>query len=152
MGDEYEVGDAGFAFRPVIGYDVKFLPGQATLVSEDGGIVLSLSGGNVPGAGALEGVLDRLLAEISKDFENFEASDPYPIAVDETNGLATDVRAELIGRPVAGRVVAAAPTDTQLFYAFVFTIQEPDRRWESEGSGVFEAVIESIRFYDLIEE
>lgn len=152
MGESQKVGDGGFSFQPVIGYDVKVLPGQATLVSKDGGVVISLVGGDVPGANALEGVMDRLLARVSEDFEAFEASDPYPITVDETRGLATDVSAELTGQPVSGKVAVVAPSDTQLFYAFAFSIEEPADRWESEGSEVFEAIIESVQFYQLDDE
>jgi hypothetical protein len=146
-----EVPDGGFTFQPVSGYNVTLLQSQATLVSEDGGIVISLAGGDVPGANALEGVLDRLSATISEDFEKFEVGDPYPVDVDNTSGLAIDIDAELVRRPIAGKLVVVAPLDSQLFYAFAFTIQEPDGRWESEGSKVFDAVIESIRFSELDE-
>jgi hypothetical protein len=152
LGEVQQVGDGGFHFQPVIGYNVNVLPGQATLVSKDGGIVLSLVGGDVPGASALEGVMDRLLAKVSEDFEEFEASDPYPITVDETRGLATNVSAELIGKPITGKVAVVAPSDSQLFYAFAFTVEEPDDRWESEGNEVFEAVIDSVQFYELDDE
>ena len=153
LGEVQEVLEGGFSFQPVVGYDVNILPGQATLVSKDGGIVLSLAGGDVPGANALEGVMDRLLARVSEDFEEFEAGDSYPIIVDESRGLAANVSAELIGKPVAGKVAVVAPSGSQLFYAFAFTIEEPDDdRWETEGSEVFEAIMDTVRFSELDDE
>lgn len=152
LGDVHDVQDGGFSFQGVIGYDVNILTGQATVVSPDGGFVLSLTKGDVPGADALEVLMEHLLVKISENFENFEADDPHPITVDGIPGLASDIRAELIGRPIAGKVAIAATSDTQLFYAFAFTIEEPEGRWESEGSEVFNAVIGSVDFYESNDE
>jgi hypothetical protein len=153
LGEAMQVGEGGFSFRPVLGYKVDVLPGQATLVSEDGGIVLSLVGGDVSGGSSLEGVMDRLLARVSQDFEKFETGEPYPILIDENEGLAIDVTAELVGKPVEGQVAVVAPTSAQLFYAFAFTLEELNEdRWESEGSEVFDAVVGSVHFNEMPSE
>jgi hypothetical protein len=149
LGDIRTVREGGFSFRPVVGYEVKTKSGQATLISQDGNFVFSLAGSPTPNANTLEGVIDRLLAGVSEQFEGFESSDPYPITIDDSSGLAADVSGELVGKPIAGRVAVVAPAGTQIFYAVGFTVDVTDeQRWEAEGSEVFDAVIDTVDFFD----
>jgi hypothetical protein len=149
LGEEQSVGGGGFSFRPVVGYQVTLKTGQATLISTDGTIIFSLAGGSAPSANAIEGVMDRLMAGVSEEFEEFEAGEPFPITVDDSRGLAADVTGELIGKPITGRMAVVAPAGTQIFYAFAFTVEGPEGdRWRTEGNEVFEAVIESVDFFD----
>lgn len=149
LGETRTVPEAGFTFRPLVGFEVRLGEGQATMVSQDGSIIVTFSGAPNPSIISLEGAMDRLLAGVADEFKDFEASDPYPITVDDSQGLAANVTGKLLGEPVNGRVAIVAPAGLHVFYAIGFALdRQNENRWEDEGEKVFEFLMDSITFVD----
>jgi hypothetical protein len=149
LGESKSVEDGGFSFRTIIGYNTELSRRQATLISDDGEVVLSLSGIPVHNVGDLNSVMERFLDKMSETIREFESGQPYPINIDGDRGLAAEVTGEMGGEEVVGRVAIVAPTDEQLFYALAITLDGPTGRgWESRGMPVFETVIETIDFFE----
>jgi hypothetical protein len=149
LGDTQTVPDGGFSFRPVLGYDVNILPGQATLVSQDGRFIFSLAGGKSLSGTPLNNILGRLLDNVSKEMDSFQAGEPYPILVGESQGLAADVIGKMAESPINGQVAVVAPNASQVFYVLAFAVNPVDQNlWESSGEEVFTAVVGSVAFFE----
>jgi hypothetical protein len=149
LGETKTVPDGGFSFRPVVGYDVNILPGQATLVSQDGRFIFSLAGGKSLSGTPLNIILGRLLDTVSKEFDTFQAGEPYPIQVDGSQGLAADVVGNMAESPINGQVAVVAPNATQVFYVLAFAVNPADQNlWESSGEEAFTAVVGSVSFFE----
>jgi hypothetical protein len=149
LGDLRIIEDAGFSFRPVVGYDLHLKPDQATLVNRDGTIILSMTGVPVQSGGSLEEHLDQLLSGVGGGMEEFNAGSPYAVNIGKKDGLAADITGRLSGEKVAGQILMVAASDSQLFYAIALIVEQPGGEENlAEGDKAIEAVIESITFID----
>ena len=149
LGAAIPVQEAGFSFQPPIGYEERYQPGQVTLTSEDEDIILSLIGSPIRRIPDLEKVLNRFIEVISDTFQEFDTGDPYPYTIGGTVGLAVDVNGEWSETPVEGRITIVSPNEEQLFYAFAISANGDDGRgWEPKGRQAFDAVIDSISFFE----
>lgn len=149
LGDFHTVEQGGFSFRPLIGFDLHLKPDQATLVSQDGRIILTMSGVDVQQVGSLEDRLGQLLSGVSDGMENFQAGSPYAVSVDQKAGLATDISGMLGGEKIAGQIMLVAQSETQLFYAIALFAEGPgDEQDLAQDNQAIEAVIDSVTFVD----
>lgn len=149
LGELRTVEEAGFAFRPVLGYNLHLKPDQATLVNGDGTIILSMSGVLVSSIGPLEDHMNQLLSGVGEGMEEFKAGSTYPVEVGQRNGLAADISGRMEGEKVAGQVVMVAASEDHLFYYVALVVEQPGGEEKaSEGDQAIEAVIDSVTFVD----
>ena len=149
LGAAIPVQEAGFSFQPLIGYEERYQPGQVTLTSEDEDIILSLIGSPIRRIPDLEKVLNRFIEVISETFQEFDTGEPYPYTIGGSVGLAVDVNGEWSETPIEGRITIVSPNEEQLFYAFAISANGDDGRgWEPKGRQAFDAVIDSISFFE----
>ena len=148
LGKSEQVVEGGFTYRQLIGYEERVRGGTVTMLNEQTGIVISLSGFTTRSFGSVELVLTGLLNNMSKSFTNFTYESYFANPVDGYEGLASIIHGELSGEKVSGLVLVVSPSDTQLFYAITFIPDSPEGSiWQSDGWPVMDAVISSLDFF-----
>jgi hypothetical protein len=153
LGTIQTIAEAGFAYRPIVGYEERYQENQVTLTSIDGDTVLSFIGGQKVNTEDLESIIENF-SEILSDsfFEEFNVSDAYPVSIDNSPGLAVEVDGMWGENPIAGRIVVVSPADNLAFYALAFSSSvSSGEGWEPEGRQAFEAVIQSVKFLDPVD-
>jgi len=151
LGKVEKIEEGGFSFRAPLGYESSYQRAQVTLTSDDGDTVVSLIGFRTERSENLETDFERFAEIISATLEEFTTGSTYQFLVNGTPGLAAEVTAIYGEIPVTGRILVAAPNETQLFYALAIS---PDiatgEGWEPEGRQAFELMIGSITFHEII--
>jgi hypothetical protein len=148
-----KIVDGGFSFRAPVGYESTYQEAQVTLTSDDGDTVVSLIGFRSELSENLETDLDRFAEIIATTLEEFNIGTTYEYVVDSTTGLAAEVNGVYGENPISGRILVAAPNDTQLFYALAISPDVPTGEgWEPEGRQAFELMLNAITFHDIIPE
>ncbi|OGO68969.1 MAG: hypothetical protein A2Z49_06275 [Chloroflexi bacterium RBG_19FT_COMBO_56_12] len=137
----------------MVGFESRSKAGQVTLFSQDEDIVFSLTGVEVQSYGQLVQVFTNFLSQVSEQFEEFTADNQFPITVDGSPGIAVTIHGNLAEEPVNGQVVVVAPSESQLFFAIALTNGNRDgQTWEIEGKKLFEALLNSVNFYPILED
>lgn len=153
LGRVEKIVDGGFSFRAPVGYESTYQEAQVTLTSDDGDTVVSLIGFRSELSENLETDLDRFAEIIATTLEEFNTGTTYEYVVDSTTGLAAEVNGVYGENPISGRILVAAPNDTQLFYALAISPDVPTGEgWEPEGRQAFELMLNAITFHDIIPE
>jgi len=155
LGSMKSIQEAGFSFKPPIGYEERYQIGQVTLTSEDEDIVLSLIGSPIRRTPDLDQTLNRFIEVLvlAQTFQEFNTGSPYPFSIDGTVGLAVDVTGEWTETPIEGRIAIVAPENGHLFYAFAISANgDGGTGWEPKGRQAFDAVIGSISFFEPSEQ
>lgn len=154
LGTLKTLAEAGFSFRPIVGYEERYQQGQVTLTSEDGDTVLSFIGGQTDSTEDLTSVLGgftEILSE-SVNFVEFNTGSPYSKVIDGSVGLAAEVDGLWGENPIAGRIVVVAPSEGVVFYALAFSSNSTTGEgWDPQGRQAFEAVIRSVNFLDPVD-
>lgn len=153
LGESARLEKGGFSFRYLLGYRVRDDGKTITMLNEQTGIVISLTGITTRSFGSIERVITGLLENMSKSFTNFTYEPFFAHPVDGHDGIASLIQGELSGERVSGLVLVVAPSDTQLFYAITFIPDSPEGSiWQSDGWPVLDAVISSLDFFPPITE
>jgi hypothetical protein len=140
--------EGGFSVGTVPGYSVDGFGGFATMTAPDGnaddGPLIVMIGGLEEEAITNDDILDGFSDEVAGQ-DGVTVSDPVPTTVagfdalrstvDGTNGNGTEMD---------GAIVVVLPTPNQFFVIIAAASVE---RWDSELSGYFEAVLESVEFF-----
>jgi len=148
LGEIENVNEGGFAFRHLVGYEVRVQGSTVTMVNEQTDIVISLSGFPTRSFGSIERVITGLLDRMARSFTEFTYEPYFANPVDGFDGLASIIHGKLSGESVSGLVLVVAPSDTQLFYAITFIPDSPEGSiWQSDGWPVMDTVISSLDFF-----
>lgn len=148
LGDYIMFSEEGFAFRPIVGFNLRNNGSQITLESDDGEILITFFGSNPPRVGDLDMILTRFLDIFSNVLEDFEYDGFEPYTIDGNTGLATEISGIYQNTRVRGQVVIVSPSDRQLFYAIALSEDDPLKDgWETDGRQAFETVSETIYFF-----
>lgn len=149
LGEQVRNEAGGFAFQVIPDYDLFEEPGFVDLVAPDGdadlGPLISFIGGY-----AAEGTTaEELMGMIEGDEESeLKMSPPEDLSVGGYSGLMADLSSLYMGEPIEGRVVVVIVDDMQQFVMFGGA---PESRWESELLPYFEAVLETVEFFEAEE-
>jgi WD40 repeat protein len=146
----------GFSFQPVAGFAASVEGSQVTVTSEDEKIDFILAGRSSCEVKLSEDVIDAFVYMYARNFEEFEASEPYAVSVAGKEGLSVDVagtrltyitRDTRVRERITGRVVLVAPGDSQYFWAFASVADSAGGgRWEAQGQEAFNALLDSLEF------
>ena len=149
LGEAQVVDGGGFSFRPPVGYDIDLHPGHVGVADASGQIIMSLTGDttNPRGLSAQE-IADTFLAGM------FEAAGgaytpvtTRTVVISGVAGLAYDLSGTYSGAPVRGRAVIVMPNAQHyLFGLGLANLTRDPQRWASQGSRLFDALIETIVF------
>jgi hypothetical protein len=145
LGDEHRSDMGGFAFQTIPGYTVQEEYGIVSMEAPDAdpeiGPAVQLMGGAAEGATA-EQLFDGFVSDLEA---GIQVSEPREVMVGGVPGLMADVRGEIEGKKIAGRVVFVAVTPTQ---SFGLLGAAPSERWDDELAPLFDAVLASVSFFE----
>lgn len=151
LGKVEMIEEGGFSFRAPIGYESSYQSAQVTLTSDDGDTVVSLIGFPTERSEYLETDLERFAEIIATAIEEFATGSSYQYLVSGTPGLAAEVTGIYGENPVSGRILVAAPSETQIFYALAISPDiDTGDGWEPEGRQAFELMIGAITFHEIL--
>lgn len=146
--DVQTISSAGFSFKPIGSFATIVRPWQAVMSDKEEKVIFSLSGSANSNGLSLENMLGLYL-----DAFGIEASairTVSPVTVDGIMGLAVDIEGyKVYNESATGRVIIVAPDSSRVFVANGFAADGPERDgWEKKGRKPFEAVIDSVRFFE----
>lgn len=143
-GATYSLKEAGFSFKSMSGYRASVQSDWATVSSQDDQVVFTMLMQPAIKEQSLEEAINDFLSAGGEGLDALEAGAPYPMLVDDKQGLGVD----LTGDRQKGRLVAVTPGASQIFFAYeLATSSQGEDRWASEGELVFNAVLTSIAFF-----
>ncbi len=143
-GPAYSLKEAGFSFKSMSSYRASIGTERATLSSQDDQVVFTLLVRPAIKQQSLAEAIADFLTSGGEGLDALEAGAPYPMIVDDKQGLGLDLTGDL----QKGRLVAVAPSASQVFFAYeLATSGQGEDRWASEGELVFNAVLTSITFF-----
>lgn len=141
LGEEIRLEDQGFAFRPLPDYqlDTTFAVQMlAPGADPDNGPAFMLMGGS-----AFEGTTATSLIDSLKSDE-LVVKEATAITVDGHEGLVADIQ-RTTGN-LSGRAVALMFSPQQQFVMFALA---PQAQWDAEISGLFEALLGSVKLFEM---
>jgi hypothetical protein len=149
LGERQRVDAGGYSFQVPSNFETQIRATQATISNKDATILISMVvAPRKDDAQTVETVLAGFLANVTKDVKDLEAGEPYLATVGDFDGLAANVTGTLFGAKNSGRVTVVDIGQPGFFIAFAFVVNGADgKRWESEGSQVFNAILNSIQFF-----
>ncbi len=151
LGRVEKIEDGGFSFRAPVGYESSYQQAQVTLTSDDGDTVVSLIGFRTQHSENLETDLERFAEIIATTLEEFTTGSTYQYTVGGTPGLAAEVNGIYGENQIAGRILVAAPNETQIFYALAISPDiDTGEGWEPEGRQAFELMLDAITFHEIV--
>ena len=148
LGERHEITEAGFAFRVPKGYASQIEERQAFISDLDGTLVISFAG--VESTSSEEEIVDEYLDAVARKSEGeFEKTPSDPVTVGGIEGKAFDLTGSLFGSPLKGKTfIIPIGSNRFLFALAISNISEDEQAWETKGSKVFEAVIDSLEFIE----
>jgi sugar lactone lactonase YvrE len=141
LGEETRMDDQGFAFRPLPGYQLNTEFGVQLLAEgadPDTGPAFMIVGGE-----SAEGTTASSLIE-SLESSEVDVTEPVAIQVDGRDGLVSEIKRTT--GDLAGRVVAVMVTPRQQFVLFGMA---PQAEWDGEVADLFNAVLGSIKLFEM---
>jgi ligand-binding sensor domain-containing protein len=143
LGPEQSNEEGGYAFRPVVGYELETAGRDVYMIAPDAdsssGPMLVLGASEIEGTTTLQEAYDKLTADIGKEAT---LGKPRKTTVDDTPALIVDISGTMDGSEMLGRLVVAKSDAERGFYMLGAA---PAQRWQSEVEGLFEAVLASVR-------
>lgn len=146
LGEELRSEMGGFAFQTIPGYTVEeffgFTSMEAPDADPDTGPTIMLIGAVVEESSTSEQLYDEFVSDLEA---GVEVSEPREVIVGGVPGLAVDVSGTEGGQDFAARIVLVAVSPTQNFTMFGMA---PPERWDGELAPLFDAVLDSISFFE----
>ena len=123
-----------------------------SISDQRGELVVSLNGRPyVASSYTLQSFLGKYLTEMASRGGSFEQGEPYEIAIDGTNGLAVDFSGSFLDNPIAGKAVAVSPGEDFIVFGLGMSLlNERENGWTESGSLIFETILDSIVFKELV--
>lgn len=143
------VAEGGFSFRAPAGYEVDVQGTQAGIFNEDRTIIISFVGATTnPQNLSTDEIFDQFInALLKKGNGDLKKENPHSVSADGADGLAYDITGTLFNFPVKGQaIVVMRSNDQYVFGLGIANTGGNEKRWENEGSEVFDGLINSIKF------
>jgi len=152
LGERQKVDAGGYSFQIPDNFEAKIRLTQATISNKDSTVLISMAmAPRKNDTQTVKTVLSGFLAGVAKDVTDLKPGDPYPATVGSINGLAADLTGTLFGARNTGRVTIVDTGKPGFFIALAFVVDGADGKgWQSEGSNVFDAILDSIQFYEPV--
>jgi hypothetical protein len=141
------------AYSMVISPDLDFdINGEIIgIFDRDGLLIISFARAPYDASGtSLQDVIDDYIQEISSDDSQFVQEEAVPVTIGGAEGISVDLSGTLFDAPIGGRAVAVSPDGVTVFFGLGVSNQSnDDDLWETGGSVIFQALIDSVIFDDL---
>ena len=151
LGKAQVVTAGGYSFRPVLGYDTNVKNGNVSITDKAGRLIIAMSGVTANSSRKSAGeIMDDFMDAVAKAAHGeFNKGAPHKITIGGVDGIAVDVTGTLSDKPLRGQSVIVMPSKTQFLYGLAVSNTGADKMlWEKEGSRVFSAVLNSVKFVE----
>ena len=148
LGKPQIVTGGGFSFQPVSGYDTSVQGNTVSVVDKTGSLVILITGMTSNSGKSAEAIMDEYMNAVAKKGNGeFKRGTLHKITLNGVDGLAVDVTGTFLGKSMRGLSVIIMPTKTQFLYGLGVNVDSIDEnQWEHEGSRVFSALLNSVKF------
>lgn len=145
FGAEVEVGNAGFSFQPVTGFELE-IDGSVYMYSEDGHLEVSMLGGLLANETNIAELNDTLAGEFMENFDSFKLIEAGSDQIEDITGYVNELEFVNAEENGLGRALICAPYLNQYFFLLVIASAE---HWQSRGQPFFDVIKSHIHFYPL---
>lgn len=140
---------AGFSFMPIMPLHTELAPYQVTLSNTDATFLMSIASAPDKQASTLEQEVAGFISSMSQDVPDLMAQTPVEVEVGGYPALSTDLTGTLFGETFTGRLTVTMPDTGIPVFALALSMDPPvGAGWEAEGLVFFEAVIETLEFFE----
>ena len=149
LGKAQVIAAGGYSFQPVLGYDTKVNNNTVTIADTAGSLVIGISGVTTNNtSNSAEEIMDNFVSSVAKaTHAEFHTGTPSKITIGGVDGIAVDVTGMVFDKPLHGQAVVVMPSKTQFLFGLGVSNTSIDKmQWEKEGSRVFSAVLNSVKF------
>ncbi len=143
FGDEIEMEESGFSFRPISGFELE-IDGSVYMYSEDGNLEISIMGGDLPEGTSIAELNDDLAAEFMENFDTYDLFNAGTDSIQGITGFLNDIQFFNAEEEGSGRALICSPYVGQ--YVFLLMIASAEF-WRSRGEHVFNALKSQIHFH-----
>jgi len=152
LSERQRVDAGGYSLQIPQDFEVQIRMTQATISNPDDTVLISIATApRKSDSQTVETVLTDFLANVSKDIQDLDTDKSYPATVGNRDGLAANVAGTLFGVKNTGRAIVVDNGQQRFFIALALVVDGADgKRWESEGSQVFDTILNSIEFFEPI--
>lgn len=147
FGDEIELEEAGFSFRPITGFELE-IDGSVYMYSEDGNLEINLTGGELQDNISIAELNNKLAAEILKKVDNYQLIESGTETIQGTTGFLNEIKLSNAQEESVGKALICSPYRNQFFFILVITAAD---YWQTLGQPVFDALKTQINFYPQFE-
>ena len=148
LGETHVISEGGFSVRVPIGYTSQIGEREVFISNLEGTLVISFA--SVGSISSEEEIIDEYLKALaSRSDGEFEKTPAEQVTVDAVEGQAFNLTGSLADFPLQGKTFIVPLGSNRFLYALgIANISEDENAWEDHGSEVFEAVVESIEFFE----
>ena len=143
FGEEIELEEAGFSFRPITDYELE-IDGSVYMYSEDGNLEISLVGGTLDEKTSIAELNDELAAEFMENFDTYDLFEAGTETLGNLTGFLNEIHFNYAEEEGRGQALICSPYPNQFFFILVIASLE---HWQQQGQAIFNAVKSQIRFY-----
>ena len=143
FGDEIEMEECGYAFRPIKGFELE-IDGSVYMYSEDGSFEINLIGGRLDDETSIVELNDELTADFLENVDHYDMVEAGTDSIQGITGFLNEVRFINVEDAGLGRALICSPFINQYFYLLIIA---STKDWEQYGLEVFDAVKSHIHFH-----
>ncbi len=143
FGDEMLIEEAGFSFRPILGFELE-VDGAVYMYSEDGILEISLIGGQLDNTISIAELNDELAADFMENFDSFELVEAGKDTIQGITGFLSEIRFFNAEEEGLGCSLICSPHINQFFFVLVITSAD---YWTHWGKQIFSALKSHIHFH-----
>ncbi|MFN2302326.1 MAG: hypothetical protein ACK2TV_01210, partial [Anaerolineales bacterium] len=143
FGEEIEIEDGGFSFRPIIGFELE-INGSAYMYSDDGNVEIFLLGGELDEETSIAELNDQLSAEFLENVDYYQLSECGTEIVQGITGFMNEIHFNNAEEEGEGRAIICSPYINQYFFLLVIGSSE---YWHKGGQTIFDRLKTQVHFH-----
>jgi len=146
FGHEIEMEDAGFAFRPIEGFELE-IDESIYMYSEGGNVEIFMLGGLIEGDVSIAELNDSLAADFMRNVGEYDLVEAGKDTIQGITGFMDDIHFSNADEEGGGKALICSPYINQYFFILVVTSAD---YWQKEGQQLFDAVKDQVHFHPLL--
>ncbi|HET6597438.1 MAG TPA: hypothetical protein VFG81_17545 [Anaerolineales bacterium] len=148
LGETHVINEGGFSVRVPISYASQINEREVFISDLEGALVISFA--SIGSTSSEEEIIDEYLNALARRSDGeFEKTPAEPVTVDGLEGMAFDLTGSFAGSPLQGKTFIVPRDSNRFLFALgMSNIAEDETAWEEQGIKVFEAIVESIEFFE----
>ena len=142
FGQTFEMEACGYAFRPIIGFELE-VDGSVYMYSDGGNIEVYMLGGELEDDVSIAELNDELAADIMENVGDYDLFPSGTDSLQDVTGFLNEIRFSNPEEEGLGRALICSPHINQYF--FILVIANADY-WREQGLTLYQAIKSTIQF------